>query len=230
MILITTYYESSNSERNNEIKLCLFKNVHNKFIEKIYLLNDKIYDLSFTKDIKRKIVQHVIKNSTSNYKLKYDDAVQFINDNLWGKICILSNSDIYFDHSLSKINYTNIEHKCFALLRYDQTPTGVKIIFTRNGMPRDDSQDCWIFKSPINLPIDKLDFSLGTLGCDSIFATILHDAGLKVVNPSFDIITTHVHNTQFRTYNLDNRIHGKYALLKPCFLNEEAPQVTFIDF
>ena len=228
MILITTYYEGANSERNNEIKKCLFKNFHNKFIEKIYLLNDKIYDLSFTKDTKRKIVQHVI-STKENYKLKYDDAIQFINDNLKGKICILSNIDIYFDYSISKINYKNIDNKCFALLRYDESPSGVKIIFTRHGIPRDDSQDCWIFKSPIHLPIEKLDFSLGTLGCDSIFASIVHDFGLKVVNPAFDIITTHVHNTQFRTYNLDNRIHGKYALIKPCFLNEE-PDVTFIDF
>jgi hypothetical protein len=36
MILITTYYETENITRNNEIKKCLVKNFENKYIDKIY--------------------------------------------------------------------------------------------------------------------------------------------------------------------------------------------------
>ena len=99
----------------------------------------------------------------------------------------------------------------------------------RNGEARDDSQDCWIFRSPLNIDLNKIDFSFGTLGCDSILSAHIYDIGLNISNPCYDIISTHVHNTEFRTYNDDNRIHGKYCLLKPCKLGEN-PKIDFIDY
>jgi hypothetical protein len=53
-VLITTYYEPDNEERSNEIKECLIKNFNNKYIDKIHLLNDKIYDFSFIPDYEKK--------------------------------------------------------------------------------------------------------------------------------------------------------------------------------
>jgi len=227
MILITTYYQTLNTHRNNEINKCLIYNFLNKNIKEIYLLNNKIYDLDFIEK-NNKIKQIIISNDI-NYKLKYNDAIDFINKNLKDKICILSNSDIYFDNTLSKINHKNINDSLFALLRYDETKDGNKNIFTRHGVPRDDSQDCWIFKSPLNIDLEKINFSFGTLGCDNIIATIIHECGIKICNPCFDIISIHVHNTEFRTYNVDNRIHGKYGLLKPCYLGEY-PEIVFMDY
>jgi hypothetical protein len=225
MILITTYYKSKNKERQKEIDDCLKKNYKNNYIEKIYLLNNEIYDLKLTGT---KIVQIII-SKEKDYILKYDDAINFINKNLKNKICILSNSDIYFDNTLSKINSKNIKNNFFALLRYDLDVNGNKNIFTRHDIPRDDSQDCWIFESPLNIDIDKLNFSFRTLGCDSIFSSIVHDANINVMNPSYDIVITHLHKTEYRTYNFDNRIHGKYCLIKPCHLDEKY-DVTFMDY
>jgi len=227
MILITTYYQTSNNDRNNEINKCLIHNFLNKNIKTIYLLNNKIYDLYFIEK-NNKIKQIIISNDT-NYKLKYNDAIHFINENLKNEICILSNSDIYFDNTLSKINYKNINDSLFALLRYDEDKNGNKNIFSRYGLPRDDSQDCWIFKSPLNIDLEKINFSFGTLGCDNIFASIIHDSKIKISNPSLDIISIHVHNTEFRTYNIENRIYGKYALLKPCFIGEY-PEILLMDY
>jgi hypothetical protein len=228
MILITTFYETNNKARNNEIKKCLWKNYENKYIEKIYLLNNRIYDLTYINDFKKKIVQHIISNE-ENYKLKYNDSIDFINNNLKNKICILSNSDIYFDNSLSKINDEIIKDNFFSLLRYDEDINETKHIFKRNDLPRDDSQDCWIFKSPLNIDLNNINFSFGTLGCDSILCSQIYNSGIKISNPSFDIISTHIHSTEFRTYNVDNRIHGKYGLIKPCKLGEY-PEVIFIDY
>ena len=228
MILITTYYISSHEERNKEIKECLIKNYQNKYIEKIYLLNDDIYNINFINYKQNKIVQYII-SYEKNYKLKYNDAIKFINEKLQNKICILSNTDIYFDHTLSKINNKIIHNSCFALLRYDFDLDSNKKIFSRFDIPRDDSQDCWIFRSPLNVDLDKLNFSFGTLGCDSLFAYHISNSGLKLSNPSLDIISLHVHNTEFRTNNSDDRIHGKYCLIKPCYLNE-LPELSFIDY
>jgi hypothetical protein len=227
MNLITTYYQTCNDERNNEINKCLKYNYLNKYISHIYLLNNQIYELDFIEN-NSKIKQIIISNDL-NYKLKYNDAIDFINTNLNNKVCILSNSDIYFDNTLSKLNYKYFNNNLFALLRYDEDVYGNKKIFTRHNIPRDDSQDCWIFKSPLNVELNKINFSFGTLGCDNIFANIINDSGIKISNPSLDIITTHLHNTEYRTYNIDNRIYGKYCMLKPCHLNEY-PKLIFIDY
>ena len=48
--LVTSFYKSGNNERDLEIETCLKKNYTNKFIDKIYLLNDKIYNLDFIDD------------------------------------------------------------------------------------------------------------------------------------------------------------------------------------
>jgi hypothetical protein len=212
MILITTFYKSSNEKRQKEIEKCLLKNFENPCIEKIYLLNNELYDL----DIYKTKVEQVIINSNQNYKLKYSDAIKFINENLNGNICILSNSDIYFDESLSKIGFDNIKDSFYALLRYDEDSNGDKQIFRHFDEARSDSQDSWIFESPLQIDYNEIDFEFGTLGCDNIFASKVHESGfLKVSNPCYDIISTHVHMTNHRTYDVDNRIHGNYCLIKP---------------
>ena len=159
MILVTTYYKSDNLERQKELDKCLIKNIQNKYIKKIYLLNNYLYDLSFiNQEIQKNKIEQIIISNDINYKLKYNDSIQFINENLNDEICILSNSDIYFDNSLSKINNKIINNNLLALLRYDEDINGNKQIFKRNDIPRDDSQDCWIFRSPLNVDIDKRSF------------------------------------------------------------------------
>lgn len=227
MILVTTYYKPENSDRSLEIDKCLFKNYNNKYIHKIYLLNDFIYDLPF-EDKKNKIKQ-IIVDFQSTKKLKYSQSISFINNELKDNIIILSNSDIYFDNSLSKINNFNITNNFYALLRYDEDIKGNKHIFKNYDIPRNDSQDCWIFRSPLNIDLTEIDFTFGTPGCDSIFANIVHESGIQVSNPSYDIITTHVHNSNIRTYNCNDIIHGKYALLTPCKLGTY-PIINFINY
>ena len=214
MNLVTTYYITSNKDRNNEINKCLKKNFENKYIKKIYLLNNNIYDIDFIDKNQNKIIQVIISKNI-DYKLKYNDAILFINEYLKNDICILSNSDIYFNETLSLINNDNIENNFFSLLRYDEDKNENLSIFKIFDIPRDDSQDCWIFKSPLNIDLNRVNFSLGTLGCDSVFAFIVYDSGIKVTNPSLDIVSIHVHNTEFRTYSYDDRIHCKYCKIPP---------------
>lgn len=228
MILVTTYYISNSLDRNEEIDKCLKLNFENKNIEKIILLNNQMYHFSFINEYKKKIEQYII-STDENYILKYNDAINFINKNLKNKICILANSDIYFDNTISLVNNKIIHNKFFALLRYDEKNDGTKEIFTRFDEPRDDSQDAWIFKSPLNIDLNKLNFSFRTLGCDSLLAKYIYDTGLLISNPALDIIATHVHKTEFRTYNCDDRIHGVYCCLKPCHINEY-PEPRFMNY
>jgi hypothetical protein len=228
MILITSYYKPNNSERKKEIDKCLINNFNNKYISNIVLLNNKIYDIHFINDKYNKIKQEVI-NDNEDYKLLFSDAIDYINKNFKDRICILSNSDIYFDNSLCKINNKNINNRLFALLRYDEDEFNKKNLFKLYDNPRRDAQDCWIFRSPLKIDINKLNFSFGTLGCDNIFAKLIYDSGLFIINPCYDIITTHVHNTNFRTYTENDRLHGIYCLLEPCKIND-LPKPEFIQF
>lgn len=209
MILITTYYISRVISRQKEIQRCLIKNCENEYIEKIYLLNDNYYDMSFLKN-DSKIIQIII----SNPKLNFKEAIKFINENLQNNICILANSDIYFDNSLSKI--TSMNNKFYALLRYDEDEADNKNLFKLYNYARDDSQDAWIFQSPLNIDLNEIDFNFGTLGCDNIFANKIYETNIELSNPCYDIISTHIHLSDIRTYSEETRLKGKYCYIQPC--------------
>ena len=58
--LFYQFFVHPNEDRHNEIKYCLLKNVQNEFVDKIYLLNERIYsdkELGVSSD---KIIQVVI--------------------------------------------------------------------------------------------------------------------------------------------------------------------------
>jgi hypothetical protein len=225
MILITSYYKAGDIERQKELDECLKKNVENEYINKIYLLNDKNYDLDFIEN-KNKIKQFsVIKDNKLNFK----DAIEFINTYCYKDIVILSNSDIYFDNTLTHIEENKLDNKVYALLRYNEDENGNKDIFRHFDEPRPDSQDAWIFKSPLNIDLNMINFSFGTLGCDNIFASIINNFGYQLENPAYTIIIHHLHNIEERNYTCDDRIHGKYCLIYPHHLNED-PKITFIDY
>ena len=228
MILITTFYLPKDEEREKEIHKCLKINCDNPFIEKIILLNDKIYDLPI-KENHQKIQQVIISNSP-NYKLRFDDAINYINNSKQcvGKICILSNSDIYFNETLAKINNT-ISNNVFALLRYDEDVSGKLTLYSENNKPRNNSQDCWIFKSPLKVNTNLLNFEFGTLGCDNVFANIIYNSGIYISNPCYSIQSIHVHNSNYRTYNEHSRLTKNYCNLEPCNL-KEMPNIIITDW
>ena len=225
MILITSYYITDNEERQKELNTCLIKNCENKLIDKIYLLNNQIYDLDFLKN-KDKIKQF---NILKKNKLYFSEAIEFINSYCYKELVILSNSDIYFDKSLEKINEDELDNKLYALLRYDEKVDGSKDIFRHFNEPRADSQDAWIFKSPLRITINEIDFSFGTLGCDNMFASIIYQHGYIIENPSYTITINHLHNVEERNYDVMDRIHGKYCLIEPHYLGEKS-KIRFMDY
>ena len=229
MILITTFYIPINQTREKEINKCLLKNAENPYIQKIYLLNDKIYELPLGPELSKKVEQIII-NPDPNYKLRFDDAISFINsyEDCLGNICILSNSDIYFEKSLGKIDNQTISNNVYALLRYDENSDSQPSLYSKNGTPRNDSQDCWIFKSPLKVDTKLLNFEFGTLGCDNVFANIIYNSGIYISNPCLEIKSIHVHCSNFRTYDNSTRLWGNYCKLEPCKLRE-MPPVFFTD-
>ena len=203
IIFITQFYKPKSEERYNEIKECLKNNLENKFIKEIHLFIDgndykDIYKLS--KKNNYKINAMKIKK-----RLTYKDVFEYSNKNLKNKIIVLSNSDIHFDDSLSKINDYNFNKSFIALTRINDDNTYENL---KSGC----SQDTWIFKTPIKVIKDK-DYEkdgiiLGIGGCDNKIAYVMKNSGYDVINPCRKIKTYHKHKNDIRNWYNDDRKRG----------------------
>lgn len=60
--------------------------------------------------------------------------------------------------------------------------------------PNIDSQDSWIFLSPISENYTKIPLTyLGEQGCDQVITYYGNDMGYEVLNPCYDIKSFHFH-------------------------------------
>jgi len=144
------FYINKNIKRHNEILYVLKKNIKNPFINKIYLLNERIYT-DEELDIKsNKIIQVNI-----HRRLKFKDVFSFINNyNITG-YNILANSDIFFDVSIQKLQYSDLhsKRKMCALTRYEfdiNKPHNSKFFYNMA------SQDVWIIHSNNKLSSNEI--------------------------------------------------------------------------
>tara|TARA_B100000424_G_scaffold244013_1_gene213996 strand:- start:20545 stop:22251 length:1707 start_codon:yes stop_codon:yes gene_type:complete len=215
IFVFTQFYISSNKARNNELKKVLELMVINKNIEKIYLLNERIYrddELGIQSD---KIQQMVINNRLT-YKICYDKVEEL---NLNGYI-ILTNSDIFFDKSITNIKKTNFhkERAIFTLLRHEfnvyNNLSNCKLFG-----PRHDSQDTWIFHSNFNIPSryrNAFDFILGIPGCDNKVIYLYNILGYECYNNPTLIKCYHYQLSSYRNYK-KNKLRLPYMYVIPSF-------------
>lgn len=214
MILIINYYNCLNLERKKEYEFCLKKNLENEYIKKIILITDFIYNLDFIVFNKEKLIQ--INLLPEANKLTYKEALDFANNYCKDNICILSNSDIYFDKSLSIINNVSLKNKFFGLSRYEHDNYQIGKFAPYY------SQDSWIFKSPVNINTNRLNFPFGEIGCDGKIAYEFYKDKYIVSNPCISIKSFHVHKTNFRTYKKINQIPKPYVWMFACKINEKS--------
>jgi hypothetical protein len=220
VVLIQQYYISEHKQRQDEINRCLLMNSNNPLIEKIYLLNEKIYDFSseeigfktttsdkivlkeendlnslYTKNLWFKLVVDKIEQIDIGKRLTYKDAFQFAKTLNKDTVKILCNNDITFDHipSLRLIERYNYDNLCITLTRWNvksYKPFDARLFDAAY------SQDAWIFKDVE--PTDEMDFYLGVIRCDNKILWLLREMGYKTLNPAKDIQTYHHHMSNFR--------------------------------
>jgi hypothetical protein len=209
--LFICLYNEVNLERKKEYERCLKENVNNSQLDKICVIYEENGEkMSFPEtmfDSPKISVIKVAKRPT------YSDIFEIINSIVGNKdiISILANSDIYFDESLELVNNIDMDSVCLALTRYD--------VLKDNTIQFHDSvcsQDTWIFRGRIK-PIES-SFNLGIAGCDNRIAYEIEKAGYSIVNPSLDIKTYHLHNSQVRNYNKTQPIPKPYKFLGPIHL------------
>lgn len=200
--LFTNYYEDRNPQRHREIKEALCRNIDNPNIGYLHLLSEE--KLRYETD--RFEIFHW------DHRPTFEDFF-FLTDELCdeGDIAIISNSDIFFDETI-KLAENIKENECYALSRWDVNANGMAVPFHRA-----DSQDVWIFRTPIK-EIEGADFRLGIGGTDNKIAYLLKKSGYKVTNPCKSIHAFHLHLSGIRNYidgNKVERIPGPYEMVIP---------------
>lgn len=219
IILIQQFFIHSNSERYKEIKETLSYNAYNKYIDKIILLNERIYsseELGVSSD---KIKQVNIKK-----RLTYKDAFDYAETLGDNKYIILSNSDIFFDATIKRIKISGLttNKKLFSLLRYEYKP-GTSLKNCKLFGPRPDSQDSWIWHSKWKIPKDiskVLNMELGKAGCDNKIIYLLNILGFACFNEPVLIKSYHHHNTILRDYKHSDRVSKPYHAIFPVLTDE----------
>ena len=102
--LIVNYHTPKNAGRKKEYIQCIKNNLDNDLIKKVILFCEEKETLPFENE---KIEYHQIKH---NHRPSFSEMFEYANKNLYGEDCIISNTDIYFDESLKKMDDFPLEN------------------------------------------------------------------------------------------------------------------------
>lgn len=203
--LFQSYFIDTDEERQKELDYCLLKNIQNPLISNIYLFTD--VSLPY-EDKKIKIIKASYRPTYRNFFnaiAQYEPNEKSIN--------IISNLDIYFNETLSRLSFIQ-EVDVYCLTRWDVQPDGSIKLLNRN-----DSQDVWIFKGSINDREMNCDFCMGIPGCDNRIAHEFSEAGYRVSNPSRSIQAIHLHLIMKRNYVVGvDKVPSPYKCLRPDYI------------
>ena len=195
--LLCPFFRHPLDSRNREFMECLEKNIENKYIKKIYLFWQG-YDRNLDSiDLDNKVVVIPL-----NTRQTYKELADYGNSQLKDEICMIANTDIWFDSSLKNIPKYDLTRTILCLTRFNNA-TDYEIESDLGW-----SHDVWIFKSPLK----EFDYNLtmGILGCDTLFHIRASRAGYILLNPCYEIKPYHEHNsTSIDSHTRNNKFDDK---------------------
>ena len=215
--LIYQFFVHKDKKRNIELRKCLRFNVENTYIDKIYLLNEKIYNKEELGVESDKIDQRIIVN-----RIKFKDVFKFVEKEQLNGYIITCNADIFLDKTVNNLRMTEIASKKQVLtqLRFDYTnkQLGKCKLFG----PRADSQDTWIWHSNYNPYKDAkiFNFIFGKPGCDNKLIYLFNILGFEVFNQPYFVKTYHIQQSEQRDYGND-MLPKPYMLVSPFITNRQ---------
>lgn len=181
MILLTAFFPTT-PERAEELELCLKHNANQRFFKHIILLCEGKARPSFSHP------KFVCVDMP--HRMVYGDFFQYANQFHAGAICVVSNTDVMYDDSLTKFVYlpdARWQNHLFAITRTNED----------GNLQNTGSQDTWVFKAPIKT-FDGWEIILGIVGCDSLLIQKATEAKISVTNPALSIRCSHRHRVGVR--------------------------------
>ncbi len=207
--LCTPYFRSANDDRQAEFDQCLVGNIANPLIDEITLFVDDAHAPS--------IEHHKVRIVDIEGRLTYRDWLEFALSLPERHISVLSNTDILFDDTVSKLKSVFEQDDRFvALSRHEKLSDSLK--------PHPDpkwSQDVWAIETGSTVTPEfakAVDFPLGVPRCDNkiIYEAAIH--GWNVINPFPSVRAIHLHESQFRSYHktFDRTLIGGMGFASAC--------------
>ena len=214
IVLIQQFYLPEDEERREELKLALRCNCHNNAIDRIVLLNERIYT-----EEELGVTNSKVEQINISKRLTYKDVFEYSNKLAEDSYIVLSNGDIFFDAGIERVRESGLvsERKAFTLLRHEYN--SIKLKECKLFGPRCESQDTWIWNSKWKISPELLktyDIEMGLPGCDNKIIYLLNLSGFICHNEPEWIKCYHNHNTAIRGYAGKNeRASGPYCGIFP---------------
>lgn len=181
-ILLVNFYDAKHYLRSEELIFTLSENVKNDCISKIIVFNEAK---------KEPVESDKITYIDTEKRMRFKDFFEYANKHLVGERCILANADMVITEDIQKLDSQCLKALFVCLSRWDQGGKGLEM--------GGDSQDTWIFDAPLREGfVNNTDFNMGVVFCDNVLAYLAHENGYVPWNPSKDVRTKHVHNSQHR--------------------------------
>ena len=213
IVLVQQFFVSRDAARRKEIQFALLKNATNALVDKVFLLNERVYaswelGAAAAAAPSPKIEQVLLATPA---RLTYADALRFAReraDVLDRDFVALANADIYTDASLALLRrsrFARREPRAVLALARHELQHARRFAATQGVFPRFDSQDLWIFRArdlralPEHL-LALFDFPLGVPGCDNKLLYLLHLLRFRVFNTPLEIRAVHCHASLERDY------------------------------
>jgi hypothetical protein len=122
----------------------------------------------------------------------YYDFFNYAINELNGKICMVSNSDIYIHEcDINLISILN-NNEVYALTRYEYD-LSCPLINDYHG-----SHDSFIFRSPLNITLENFKFPQNVWGSENKLLALLYNQGITIKNPCKQIKVVHLHQSNIR--------------------------------
>ena len=135
-VLLTAFYDDPHATRRDEFLDCLRRNVTNSPLAEVHL---------FLEDDARPEIDHTkLRIVELGRRATYRDLFDYANAELAGRRAIIANADIYFARDVARLGSYDLTGTLLCLSRWDVRRDGTAQLFEHG-----ESQDAWIFASPI---------------------------------------------------------------------------------
>jgi hypothetical protein len=203
VVLVTQLFISEVEEINEDMLKALSKNLANPYISEVVILSENYIEFSGL-EYPNRLIQRILPK-----RLTFQDAFHFANELYPDRLVAVANADIHFDSSFSRLcrmrhERVNMTNRVFALgtwmeedeedskepssssLSSSSSSSSSSSLVTAMFMLRTDSQDAWIFRTPMSAEVLHLaNFELGKVRADGVLAHVLLHTNYSVINPMF---------------------------------------------
>jgi hypothetical protein len=217
MELLIAFYVDPYPARCAEFLECIHRNASSSSIDRIHIFVEDPIQINVLTEQYPAFRLRKVTLVPHGRRVTYRDLFTYANAQLQGRPVIIANADIFFDHTLARLDGYDLRGELLCLSRWDVQSDGRARLFDYS-----DSQDAWIFDSPI--PEFHCMFNLGVPGCDNRIAWEAQRAGLRLLNPSRSVRANHLHLTGVRRYC--DRIMGAVETIPATYLN--TPWLWFV--